>query len=295
MFLLKTKFNYFIKDINLNKRNYFFKLIALILGMYLFSIGITISANTAVGVSMIDITILGSIFHSHGLADTSNGVVSGTINTVDTPYELYVAYIYIGMSIVSLCFMSVWVYKSYKKTGNKMLFVQMLLSVICDIIVIFAIPLLIKMNYLYMNPDGIRESASTIRAYLFLIAFICYSLGIALWVYSGFLPGPYNSICTNFIKMFEGMSYSFGRTIMNILIFIPGVLIILLDGATGHRTWQEVLDFTLVNISFGSVFLILILGPMVTWFNKYIPKIFVMKPHVDFNQPVQTSINMEEL
>lgn len=300
MFLLKTKCNNFIKDINLNKRNNFFKLITLILGMYIFSIGIILTANTASGVSMIDVTVLAGLFHSEGLIDTTNpewnNVQPGTVFAGEgSPYELYVAFIYIGMSVVSITFMAIWVSKEYKKSGDKTLFIFMGLSIVGDIIVILAVPYLIKMNLLYIDVDGITNAKASIRAYLFLVGFASYALGIAFWVYSGFLPGPYNNIATNFLKLCEGKSYTYGRTMMNILIFIPGILVLLIDGIIGHRTWNEVLDFILVNISFGTVFLILLLGPQVTVFKKLITKVLPMKPHIEVNQPVQVSLNLEEL
>ncbi|WP_338984053.1 SPE_1075/MLC_0560 family membrane protein [Spiroplasma endosymbiont of Othius punctulatus] len=294
MFEIKTKWNYLVKDISLNKRNYSFRIVALILGLYIFTLGITIGSQTAVGVSMIDFTIFSGLFSSEGLMETQGTtIVPGTIKVQDSPYALYCGLLYVGMSIVSLIFMSIWVAKDYKTTRNKMLFVMMGLAVVGDIIIILGIPLLIEMNLLYIPGAAIANAAPGIRVYIFMLAFACYALGIALWVYASLLSGPYNSICTNFLKVTGIKSYSVGRTAMNLLILAPGFIVIIIMGLTG-TPWSDIGNFLVVNISFGTVFYVFVLGIVVTAWGKLIRKILIVKPHVSPDEPKQTELNLSE-
>lgn len=246
-----------IEDIKNNRRKYLIRLICLILGFYLFSLSIALYAVTNVGASQVDFTNFAIL----GIFDKWTNKDSGLVEL--SQYKIALTSLYLFLMILSAIFLSVSILKKYKVEKNKKLWIELVVLIVLDLIVIFTMPYLINAQIAMFGKIGYNEwmfNSSTqyqFRTIFFLIAYALYILGLTFWVHSGWLISPYNSINNSFMKMTK-LPFNTSRVLMDILIFLPGVIILLVNPVS----WSIKGQFLLNYLNIGTIMFVFATGPL---------------------------------
>ncbi|WP_146637216.1 SPE_1075/MLC_0560 family membrane protein [Spiroplasma clarkii] len=130
--------------------------------------------------------------------------------------------------------------------------------------------------------DSLGASSQGVRSWMFVLAFIVFCFGIALWVKSTWAPGSYNSICTQFMALTK-LNYSISRIICDLIIVAPAVVAVWFvpttDGITPANSF-----FT--NFSIATIAFVFVAGPIINIMINGIGKLKflnfdkMIKPHM---------------
>lgn len=235
-----------------NWKYYGIKLLFFIFGFYLFTLGIAVTSPTDVGGSNLNITGFSLISLFNQLE--SSGRLSAE-NVGKYPFVLL--FIYLGTLIVSAIFTTIWIAQDYKVNKNKKLWFKLLILIISDTVMMFAISEMINVHWFYISINGIKSLNFSLRSWIFMLGFLSFCLGLSMWVYAGFLLGPYNSICKSFMKM-TNMSFKYSRILMDILILLPGIILIFFFNASV----QTKINYFTTYFNYGTICFIIVAGPL---------------------------------
>ncbi|WP_338984029.1 SPE_1075/MLC_0560 family membrane protein [Spiroplasma endosymbiont of Othius punctulatus] len=252
-----------MEDFKLNFKNlwkyYLVKVAFLLLGLYLFTLGIAIYTPTSVGASHMDFSIFAIISTLHGVVGDNSNVDLGYYPNLLTLY-------FVGILIGALIFGLIFSVKDWKENKNKMTWINLTIIILADLIIVFGLPQMVNMQWLYIPQDAIANiNNASARNWIFIGAYSIYVFGVAFWVMSGILGGPYNTICTYLMKA-TGWKYNVARIVADLIITFPGFIFILANGLT----WSQKGDFMLTYLNFGSICFVILTGPIV---GLIIPKI----------------------
>ncbi|WP_339020839.1 SPE_1075/MLC_0560 family membrane protein [Spiroplasma endosymbiont of Atherix ibis] len=244
------------------------KIILAFLGLFISCFGLALYQQPAVGGSQIDWTLYNIIATMTPYG--SDGSMFGEKFVSIYPIALLTCNIIlilfaIGFSIKP----SIDDYKLTKKNKIWVLFVWM---IIADLIITFSIPFIIKMFIPIVSQWVSREGKSIsssigIRNWLFIAGFLCFVLGIGFWVKSGWMLGPFNNICTQFLRLTK-LNYTIGRLIIDIFIFSLGFAFF--PFIKGDSTK---LNFFLTNFGLGTICFTFLVGPLVNYLILFLDKI----------------------
>ncbi|AGJ91107.1 SPE_1075/MLC_0560 family membrane protein [Mycoplasma putrefaciens] len=247
----------FIIDLKVNHKKYLIKLACLILGIYIFSLSIAVYAVTAVGASQVDFTnfaILG-IFSKWDMS-------TGLVNLDSYKWALFA--LYGSLLVLSAIFLSVSIFRKYKKNKDKKLWLELVVLIVLDLIIIFTMPFAIDGQIAMLGAIGyndwmIKTTVYQYRTIFFLIAYILYIVGLTFWVHSGWLISPYNSINTSFMKM-TNLPFNTSRVLMDLLIFLPGLILLLVNPVA----WELKGKFLLNYLNIGTIIFVFATGPILS-------------------------------
>ncbi|WP_425379630.1 SPE_1075/MLC_0560 family membrane protein [Spiroplasma endosymbiont of Stenodema calcarata] len=236
------------------------------IGIYLTSLGIAIYAPTSTGASQIDFTVFALLALMYG--NYGNGHLHDTVLTAH--YAVVLWLYYLVLILFTIIFMLITNIKAYQKTKDREIWVKFGIMIIGDLFLAWLLPLLIHFNWKYIiSADAIQqwaESSGGIAAWLFLGGFSLYCIGIAIWIFSKTLYGPYNDICEAFIKLTK-LKYPVARILLDVMMVIPGFIFWLFLPLNNDK-W----NFLFTNFSFGTVAFVFISGPYVNVVKKVLAK-----------------------
>ncbi|WP_368486752.1 SPE_1075/MLC_0560 family membrane protein [Spiroplasma sp. DGKH1] len=235
------------------------KIFLFLIGLYLFTIGLSIYLPTAVGVMHLDFTIYSVLMVWKGIY--ADGTLDTTVSNGTVHWIVLGCYFFILM-LFSIGFASVSAYRKYQVTKNKYEFNILWWVLMMDLVIVLLEPFMLQLHELYITPElanKIKNSDYTIRMWIFFGGFLLNALGDAIWLKSNIFLGPYNSICFNFQKMSK-WKYINARIFLDFCILIPGVIITL---TTTTISWDLKEKFFLNYINLGTVAFIFAFGPIV--------------------------------
>lgn len=252
---MKKAFNDFYKNFKIEWKLYLVKFGFLSAGLYLFTLGIAIYAPTAVGASHMDFAIYSLIMNFWGT--TSSGTLDSSVQQAHYPTVLTIYFI--GIMLVSVIFAIASAIIKQKKHKDKTGWIKVVVVIVTDLIITFLLPQIIAWQWLYVDMSKLDSDAldANARNLVFLGAWVIYVFGVAAWVYSGWLLGPYNSVADSFINLTK-MKYNLARILMDILIIAPGFIIVF----AAQEDWTVKSKFLLNYLNFGTVFFVIITGPV---------------------------------
>lgn len=240
------------KEWEKNWKFYLLKFAFFICGFYLFTLGIAVTSPTDVGGSNLNITGFSIISLIHGIGNDGRL----TAENVEK-YPFILMFIYIGILVVSAIFTIVWISRDYQANKNPKIWYKLLILIVSDTVMMFALSQMINLHWLYISIAEIKKLDFSLRSWVFILGFLSFSLGLSMWVYAGFLLGPYNSICKSFMKM-TNISYKYARILMDILILLPGVILIFFF----NTSWETKANYFTTYFNYGTIAFIIIAGPL---------------------------------
>ncbi|AHI52387.1 SPE_1075/MLC_0560 family membrane protein [Spiroplasma culicicola] len=242
----------------------------LIAGMFIMALGIRLYIPTGIGKSQVDFTIFTLIGLKLGNGDVTSAAAYDSYSGMLLYFYLVIALISASMSLVNSI-------KKYREAKDKGIWVNFSFKIMADIFVSLMLPLIVLMFQKIINEDSIvnlikSDSTSTDvnpgkASWFFALAFLIYALGIALWVKSGWILGPYNSICQEFITLTK-IQYGTGRIIMDLLMAAPGLILFWIIPSGDVST----MDFLFTNFSIATMVFLFCTGPLVAQIIKILNK-----------------------
>ncbi|WP_338985009.1 SPE_1075/MLC_0560 family membrane protein [Spiroplasma endosymbiont of Diplazon laetatorius] len=241
---------------------------------FLFSAGVVISAfglalyqQPAVGGSQIDWTLYNIL--ALKIPYAADGSL---INDIRNIYGTALATLYIIFIIIAIGFAIKPSIDDYKNSKKKSIWVLFVWMIIADIIITFTVPLLIGeiskgLEGIIKTDNGIIISSVGFRNLLFIAGFLCFVIGTALWVKTGWILGPFNNICTQFLRLTK-LNYAAGRLIIDISILAVGFMFFPFIKGEGTKT-----DFLMTNFGLGTICFTFLVGPLVNSILKILNKI----------------------
>ncbi|AUB32146.1 SPE_1075/MLC_0560 family membrane protein [Spiroplasma floricola] len=244
------------------------KIILAFLGLFISSFGLALYQQPAVGGSQIDWTLYNII--ATIIPYGSDGSLSGEKFVSIYPTTLLIWNIVLILFAIAFSIKpSIDDYKSTKKNKIWVLFVWI---IIADLVITFSVPFIIKMFMpivsQWVSRDGTSISSSIgVRNWLFIAGFLCFVLGIGFWVKSGWMLGPFNNICTQFLRLTK-LNYTVGRLLIDIVIFALGFAFFPFIQGESTKT-----DFLLTNFGLGTVCFTFLVGPLVNYLILFLDRI----------------------
>ncbi|AGR41649.1 SPE_1075/MLC_0560 family membrane protein [Spiroplasma taiwanense] len=243
------------------------KILLFLLGFILSTLGIAMYISSTIGASQIDWTLY-NISSIIGKYNFETGTMSDEV--LKSTYILALNILYIIMVFFSFIFALSPTIKEYKKIRKNEIWFNLLIIIISDIIIAFLTPLLL--NFYFKNViilDKIMSDKITqeIRNWIFIAGFTIFCFGIALWVHSGIIMGPFNNICYQLMRL-TNMNYLKSRVIIDFCIFFPGIVFwFFIPG-----NWNQRLLFLTKNFGIGTIAFTFIAGPYINMFLNFIKK-----------------------
>ncbi|AGR42521.1 SPE_1075/MLC_0560 family membrane protein [Spiroplasma diminutum] len=246
------------KLIKNNWKGILIKVILLILGVIVSSFGLALYQQPAVGGSQID----WFIYNALSLVEpfSKDGSVRGEV--LNKFYPTSLTLVYIILIIFAIGFSIKPTMEEYKKLKSKIIWFSFLFVVIADIAITFIVPQIVGLFLRSLSELNIKNTDPNnlaIRNLALIGGFLAFVIGIALWVKSGLLLGPFNNICTQFIRLTK-MNYAMGRLLIDISILILGfILFPFIIGEEGSNKT----NFLLTNFGLGTICFTFLVGPIV--------------------------------
>lgn len=249
---MRKYFDRIVANCQRHWRLYLIKGTFFIIGVYLFTLGIAVTSPTDVGGSNLNITGFSIISLFHQLQD--NGRLTPE-NLGRYPFVLL--FVYLGILIISVFFTVIWIARDYQVNKNKKIWYKLLVLIISDGVMMFVLSYMIDLHWLYISKSNIKDLDFSLRSWVFILGFLAFCLGLSMWVYAGFLLGPYNSICKSFMHL-TNMPYKYARILMDVLILVPGLIMILFF----NNSWETKFNFFTTYFNFGTIGFIFVAGPL---------------------------------
>ncbi|WP_339034079.1 SPE_1075/MLC_0560 family membrane protein [Spiroplasma endosymbiont of Cantharis rufa] len=264
---MKNLFNENMKSFSKNWKAIIVKFILLILGILLTAFGLALYQQPSVGGSQIDWLIYNVL--SISIPFVKEGKVG---QGVYDNYAISLTTLYIVLILFAICFSIKPTIDEYKKTKSKSAWFKFSWFILADIIITFIVPQIVGLFITPLSQMGIRELIPGARNLIFIAGFLCFVLGIAFWVKSGWLLGPFNNICEQFLRLTK-MSYSKSRLIIDISILIIAFAFFpFVKGEEASKT-----DFLLTNFGLGTICFTFLVGPLVNQILIILDKVFDYK------------------
>ncbi|AOG60005.1 hypothetical protein SHELI_v1c00500 [Spiroplasma helicoides] len=254
-----------------NYRVVILKLFLLISGMFLMALGIRLYIPTQIGASQVDF----SIYTMIGLKSGTTGIFENNNQVLEQYYANFLTYFYIGLTFIAAIFSTISTIKEFKSTKDKTIWINYTFKILFDVIITFLLPQIVNLfNDLIssnsilnlLRDDFSGQNSPGKAAWFFLLAYIIYIVGICLWVKSTWALGPYNSICSEFVRLTK-IKYGASRFICDILMILPGVLFF------GLITNGDKLSFFFTNFSIATMVFLFLTGPICNTLIKRLDKV----------------------
>ncbi|AHI53372.1 SPE_1075/MLC_0560 family membrane protein [Spiroplasma culicicola] len=265
---MKLYYEQMKENVKLRWRSLLVRFFLFIFGFAISTLGIAFYTTTKIGASQMDFTIYVISAMIDGY-DMSNG--SMTSEVIQGIYILIYNLILALFVILSIAFSLPKIIKDLKEK-NSVSTIQMTINLICDIIIVFLAPLLMQLylKQVVAVEQIMSESTSqNIRNLIFIGGFVMFCIGVAMWVHANMSLGPYNSYASSFQNL-TGLNYAISRVLMDLLIFVPGL--ILFPFIPGD--WNQKTQFLLTNLGIGTIAFTFLTGPFVNLIIKGLKKIF---------------------
>ncbi|AOX43887.1 hypothetical protein S100390_v1c05480 [Spiroplasma sp. NBRC 100390] len=255
----------------INWKRWGLKIFFFLLGLYIFTFGLSLYLPTAVGVMHLDFTIYAVLMVWKGIYP--DGTLDTTVSN-GTVHWLVLGIYFAILMLFSFSFATIGAYRKYQITKEKKEFNLLWTVLIMDLIIVFLEPFMLQFHELYLTPtiaNKIKNSPYTIRMWIFLAGFLLNAIGDAIWLKSNLFLGPYNSICINFQKM-SNWKFVNARIFLDFCIILPGIIITL---STNTISWDLKGKFFLNYVNLGTIAFIFAFGPIVhlllNQFDKWLP------------------------
>ncbi|ALD66886.1 SPE_1075/MLC_0560 family membrane protein [Spiroplasma cantharicola] len=264
---MKKLWNDQLKNFSNNWKVISVKIVLLILGILLTSFGLALYQQPSVGGSQIDWLIYNVL--SISIPFIEEGKVG---QGVYDNYAISLTTLYVVLILFAICFSIKPTIDEYKKTKSKKAWFKFSWFILADIIITFIVPQIVGLFIAPLSQMGISELIPGARNLIFIGGFLCFVMGIALWVKSGWLLGPFNNICEQFLRLTK-MNYSNGRLIIDIAILV--IAFVFFPFVRGEGATK--LDFLLTNFGLGTICFTFLVGPLVNQVLNILNKLFDYK------------------
>lgn len=282
-----------------NFRVLIIKTALLIAGMMVMALGIALYIPTGLGKSQVDFTVFTFIYVFRGKFVDDNSAMQA--NGAGMPYSTMLTWFYVMTLLVSGIMGLVATLNNYKKNKVKAVWIGLATIVATDLAITFIFPYMVNFFSVSSGSGGVfgiqakltswfatfdsangESSSAGIRSWMFVLAFIVFCLGIALWVKSTWAPGPYNSICTQFMALTK-LNYTISRIVCDLIIVAPALVAIWI--VPGESATYFFKNFAIATIAF-----VFVAGPFVSLMLKGMDKVIDYKKLTkDHNQNVKTT------
>ncbi|AUM63027.1 SPE_1075/MLC_0560 family membrane protein [Spiroplasma monobiae] len=231
-------------------------------GVVICSFGLALYQQAAVGGSQIDWTIYNvlALFNK----PDENGLMDHDFMLKYYPNSLKLMYLFLMIGAIALSIKPTL--KDYKNSKKKIIWFSFTWMIISDILVTLVVPSVVGLFLPWAKGLGVEEKDTSIRNLIFMAGFICFLIGTALWVKTGWFLGPFNNICTQLVKS-TNLNYSASRLIIDGAVFAIGFIFFpFIKG--DHKT-----QFLLTNFGLGTICFTFLVGPIVNEIFKLLDKI----------------------